>query len=95
MGTFEGLTRFDGVDFTVFDLGNTPELKSNYIEALIEDRRGNLWIAVDGGGLVRYKDGKFYPYTKIEGLASNIATSLFEDSAGNIWIGTENGVSVL
>ncbi len=94
MGTFEGLARFDGVDFTVFDLGNTPELKSNYIEALIEDRRGNLWIAVDGGGLVQYKDGKFHRYSKIEGLASNIATSLFEDSAGNIWIGTENGVSV-
>jgi ligand-binding sensor domain-containing protein/signal transduction histidine kinase len=94
IGTYEGLARFDGVDFTVFDLGNTPELKSNYIQALIEDRRGNLWIAVDGGGLVRYKDRKFYRYSKTEGLASNILTALFEDSDGHLWVGTENGLSV-
>src|SRR6185503_10070092 len=34
IGTEEGLARFDGVKFTVFDKQNTPELKSNYIRNL-------------------------------------------------------------
>src|SRR5688572_19614976 len=35
IGTEEGLARFDGVRFTVFDKQTTPELKSNYIRALL------------------------------------------------------------
>ena len=31
LGTFGGLTRFDGVKFTIFNTGNTPGLKSNRI----------------------------------------------------------------
>src|ERR1700727_1832326 len=39
-GTELGLARFDGVRFTVFDRKNTPELKSNVIQALAEDAEG-------------------------------------------------------
>src|SRR5262245_39345137 len=34
LATEEGLVRFDGVRFTVFDEGNTPGLRSRNIEAL-------------------------------------------------------------
>ena len=96
IGTYEGLARFDGVEFTSFNLGNTKEMKSNYVRALIEDKKGNLWIGIDGGGLVRYSDKKFYYYSEAEGFKGNIVISLFEDSAGNIWIGSEDGgLSVL
>ncbi len=91
MGTFEGLVRFDGVDFTVFDLGNTKELTSNYVRALIEDRDGNLWIGIDGGALVRYKDHKFQRYSKEDGLEGVNLTALHEDPEGKIWIGSEDG----
>ena len=40
IGTEEGLARFDGVKFTVFDKQNTPEIKSNYIRSLLADRQG-------------------------------------------------------
>jgi ligand-binding sensor domain-containing protein len=40
----EGLARFDGVRFTAFDTSNTPEIKSNNIQALFVDRAGTLWI---------------------------------------------------
>ena len=36
-GTELGLVRFDGLRFTVFDKSNTPELKSNVVDALLED----------------------------------------------------------
>lgn len=95
-GTFEGLARFDGVDFTVFDSVNTPEMKSNFVRALLEDRAGNLWIGIDGGGLLRRTDNQFTRYSKSEGLPSDNVISLLEDRAGNLWIGTDgSGLSVL
>src|SRR5467141_1976031 len=41
--TFDGLVRFDGVRFTVFDKSNTPAITNNRITALYEDRDGTLW----------------------------------------------------
>src|SRR5208337_1104528 len=42
LGTEEGLVRFDGLRFTVFDQGNTPELTSVYIRTLLEAHDGSL-----------------------------------------------------
>src|SRR6266702_759237 len=44
-GTFNGLVRFDGVKFTVFDPANTPQLPSAGIVSLHLDRRGWLWVS--------------------------------------------------
>src|SRR5262245_26419264 len=51
LGTQEGLVRFDGVRFAVFDKRNTPELRHGYVSSLLEDRAGSLWIGTVGGGL--------------------------------------------
>jgi ligand-binding sensor domain-containing protein len=48
VGTWGGLARFDGVRFTVFDRGNTPALKNNYIYALYEDSEGSLFTTKEG-----------------------------------------------
>src|ERR1044071_2686420 len=62
IGTEEGLARFDGVKFTVFDKQNTPEIKSNYIRSLLADRQGALWIGT-AQGLLRMLNGKFTLFT--------------------------------
>jgi len=91
LATEEGLVRFDGVRFTVFDRKNAPALRSKNIRALLVDREGALWIGTSGGGLSRLKDGEFSTYTVKEGLSNEVILSLFEDSTGNIWIGTDGG----
>src|ERR1700733_10601623 len=63
LATEEGLVRFDGLRFTVFDKENTPSLQANDIRALLVDRLDNLWIGTNGGGLSRYKDGTFTTFT--------------------------------
>lgn len=92
-GTFEGLARFDGVNFKVFDNTNTAELKSNWIRSLAEDRNGNLWIAVEGGGLVQYRKGQFTHFSESEGLPSAVVRILLTHSSGDVWIGTDRVLS--
>ncbi|MEK7670244.1 MAG: two-component regulator propeller domain-containing protein, partial [Bacteroidota bacterium] len=43
LATLEGLVRFDGAVFTVFNKRSIPTLKSNRIWCLLEDRNSNLW----------------------------------------------------
>src|SRR5262245_36563831 len=51
VGTPDGLARFDGVRFTVFNKVNSPGLPSNRIRALYEDGDGDLWIGSQDGRL--------------------------------------------
>lgn len=93
--TGNGLVRFDGVRFRVFDSGNTPGLISNRYTAfaLREDNRGTLWAGTIDGGLVRYRDGVFKTFTTRDGLPNNRVLRIDEDAEGVIWIVTEEGLA--
>ena len=91
-GTSEGLVRFDGIKFKVFNTSNTSQLKSNDIIALKEDSSGNLWIGTNGGGLTKFINGDFVNYSQKNGLPSSIVLSLCEDRNDNLWIGTDSGL---
>jgi ligand-binding sensor domain-containing protein/signal transduction histidine kinase len=93
IGTEEGLARFDGVRFTVFNKQNTVQLKSNYIRTLLADRRGALWIGT-AEGLVRLFEGKFTAFTTDEGLPSNTIQAVYEDREGNLWVATATGLGL-
>jgi len=92
IATDEGLVRFDGLRFTVFDRQTTEAMRSNGMQTLLEDQAGNLWVGTDGG-LLRYRDGHFTGYQISDGVASDKISSLTEDRAGNLWVGTPDGLS--
>ena len=94
IGTEEGLARFDGVKFTVFDKQNTPAIESNYIRSLLADRQGGLWIGT-AQGLVRMANGKFTLFTRDDGLPSETIQAVYEDRESNIWVATANGLGLL
>lgn len=88
-GTEEGLARFDGVYFTIFNESNTPALSSNYIYCLFEDSRRNLWIGTVGSGLLTYQNGTFKRYDKNDGFDADVVQCIAEDHDKNLWIGTD------
>src|SRR6476619_4464568 len=45
--TFDGLVRFDGLRFTVFNSANSEELPSNRIIQVNEGRDGSLWLITE------------------------------------------------
>jgi ligand-binding sensor domain-containing protein/signal transduction histidine kinase len=95
LGTEEGVARFDGIRFTIFDKRSVKQLLNNTILALYEDRRGTLWIDTHGGGITSYKYGNFNTYTTKEGLVNDRVRTIYEDRDGNLWIGTAAGLNCL
>jgi hypothetical protein len=66
-------------------------LKYAEVNALLQDRAGNLWIATwDGGGVSKYAGRTITNYSVTQGLSSEHVFSLLEDRNGNIWIGTDH-----
>jgi diguanylate cyclase (GGDEF)-like protein len=91
VGTLEGLARFDGLRFTVFDRGNTPELPHNDVQALHEDGAGRLWIGTWGGLAVR--EGGNIRAVALPGDAAGVpVNAIAEDERGDLWIATPRGL---
>src|SRR6202012_4718579 len=67
LATDGGLVRFDGIDFTLFDRRNTPQLRSNLIGALAQTPDGTLWAAT-ADGLVRRSQGSLQVLGTANGL---------------------------
>jgi signal transduction histidine kinase/ligand-binding sensor domain-containing protein/DNA-binding response OmpR family regulator len=95
-GTAEGVARFNGRQFTLFDRSNTPEIKNNEVGVLLTDGTDDgMWIGTSYGGLTHYSRGQFRTYTRNDGLPDNRVTALASDNRGTLWIGTSKGLAVL
>ena len=69
IGTDDGLARFDGYEFTLFNKSN-GDLPSNSITALAATPDGSLWIGTSDG-LAQYANKRFRTYTRQQGLTDN------------------------
>ncbi|MCZ6679071.1 MAG: SpoIIE family protein phosphatase [Candidatus Poribacteria bacterium] len=66
-------------------------LAGGNVRAILEDKRGNLWIATDGDGVSRYDGQSFRNLTKQDGLAENFVRAILEDTKDNLWFATWGG----
>ncbi|HMN26513.1 MAG TPA: two-component regulator propeller domain-containing protein [Caldilineaceae bacterium] len=97
-GTAEGLARYDGYDFTLYqsDADNPQSLSNNVVWALYEDHEGSLWVGTEGG-LNRFDPtlGRFTRYQhdpdNPQSLSDDIVLSIYEDRQGVLWVGTMQG----
>ena len=94
IATSRGLTRFNGIKFTQPDQDQIEQLHASDMKSLIEGSDGSLWIGTDGGGLLRYSDGKFRVFTVNDGLPDHSITALAKDAEGRIWIGSPGELCV-
>jgi len=63
------------------------------INAILCDKKGVVWFATEGEGVLRYENKNFTQLTKKDGLLNNIVTSLVELPTGEVWIGTASGIN--
>lgn len=91
LGTLNGLVRFDGSRFTVFDESTTPELGSSRIVSLFEDHGGELWIGTETAGIARLHAGRVTPLGIGEGSRGGRLMSACQDKLGAVWLYTADG----
>lgn len=62
ISTLDGLARFDGVRFTVFDKGNTRGIVNNRFTCVMVDKDGALWASTENNVVTVYRNGTFESY---------------------------------
>ena len=86
IGSQNGLARFDGARFVVFDPDNTPALKSSRISFLHVDSQQRLWVTSEFGDIAYLQDGVFKGFNASDGVPEYGFRAVHEDRAGTIWL---------
>jgi signal transduction histidine kinase/ligand-binding sensor domain-containing protein len=86
LGTRNGLARFDGVHFTVFDESTTSNLSSIQTVKLFEDSRSNLWIGTESAGAMLVTNGQIFKVNIGQGRREGHLVSICEDPVGAVWL---------
>ncbi len=91
IGTYNGLSRFDGERFVTFHPVNTPELSQARIQGLYVDVEGTLWINTFRGGLTSYRDGVFRAEWKEDSQYFDLHTVMATSSSNTVTFVTQFG----
>ena len=93
LATNEGLVRFDGAQFTVFNTTNAPQLPSNRFATLTEEPPGYLWIGSDREDLALYHEGRFIGFDENARVVTHTVPVLAYGVGDTILVGTQDGIA--
>lgn len=88
--TFNGLLRFDGVNFKLYDVSNTPELPSNRITTITAGQGNSFWLTTEQHHLIHYEGGNF---TVFEGILNAQELQVVVDGDSLTWVLAQNRVN--
>ncbi|MBL4654220.1 MAG: T9SS type A sorting domain-containing protein [Bacteroidia bacterium] len=96
-GTQGGLAKFDGNNWVVYDTINS-DIPDNYVNAMIKDSSGNMWVATENGlGKLNIETETWKNYTsQNSGLPNDQVWSvMYEPGTKNLWAGTYQGIGIV
>ena len=93
IGTYDGLVRFDGVEFTTYSRSIDEKYDFASVRSLYQSSDESIWIGHNDEGITRLSpNGEIKKYTTSDGLVNNKVNLICEDQENNIWVGTASGV---
>ncbi|MFT3896185.1 MAG: two-component regulator propeller domain-containing protein [Thermomonas sp.] len=90
LGTWEGLVRYDGLEFHVYDRGNTPAMQDNGVRSVRASPDGAVVVGTSRGGVSVKRGEQWRTWTMADGLAQDEIMDALLDRRGRLWVGTEN-----
>ncbi|MFB6257189.1 MAG: two-component regulator propeller domain-containing protein [Flavobacteriales bacterium] len=98
IGTQDGLNRFNGYEFTVFqkDPQDSSSISNNFVHSILEGPTGGVLVGTENGLDRFHRKGQGFEAIDFEDELRPTIRALEKDGKGNVWIGTlENGLFVL
>jgi len=89
IGTDAGLVSWNGAKLIRY-----PELDTQLVLTLLEDRNGTVWaggLGTPAGQLCAIRSGSAQCYGQ-DGTLGRMVLSLYEDNAGDLWAGAQSGL---
>jgi len=102
--TESGLNRYDGYTIHQYlrERGNPNALSNDHVWVVREDKEQNLWLATEGGGVVRWNRASDtftsfrHDAENSNSLASDEVRTLIINADGTLWVGTrDQGLDLL
>lgn len=91
-GTGDGVSHFDGTNWTNYDMSTDSGIVDNGIEAVAVASNGDVWIGTSFGVSV-YDGTTWTGYTSADGLGNEQIKYIAEGQSGKIWFATISGLS--
>jgi signal transduction histidine kinase/ligand-binding sensor domain-containing protein/DNA-binding response OmpR family regulator len=94
-GTWDGINRFDGHNFTVYKSrpGDTSSLRNNRIDEIVEDKGGYLWLKAYDNSIYRF-DKRTEQFLLIGGVSTESGKPVYNKivltHTGQMWLLTKN-----
>ena len=100
-GTFSGMLykySHDRDEFTPYTppADQRPLVFQRPINDMYADEEGKIWLATEGGGLIRFNPAlkNFKAWRESDGLVMDVCNRILPDKQGKIWIGSYEGFTI-
>ena len=84
--------------YTLSEITMQDGLPHVFVDDVVKDSRGYLWLSTMGGGVSRYDGYEFVGFntnTNEHKLKSNFVSYLCEDKFGRMWVAGDSGIDVI
>ena len=78
-------------DGQVNHLTEASGLPNGQLDCWFQDHERNVWLGLEGGGLVRLRPRQFHTLPRPDSAAGAVIRSVCEDTDGGIWLGGSDG----
>lgn len=91
--TYDGIVRFDGLEFKVYNHANTPEMPQNRAVFMFKQEGTGIWITLENEGVLLIDENhNFTHFDEEDGFTTANSTFIKEDSKGQLWFATFDGL---
>lgn len=98
-GTQEGLNKYDGVNFTIYQpkYNDPTAISSGWIYSITEDDLGNIWVGTQNGvNVLDVETNTFSHFTAgsdYNSINDSVVRVVHKDRKGTIWVATRKGIN--
>ncbi|WP_198137503.1 sensor histidine kinase [Terriglobus sp. TAA 43] len=92
IATLNGIAKFDGVHFQIFDKSNTPGITSNRFVGMSRGPGEDLWFTSEDGNVMLRRGTKFRTMGEQDGMRPRSVEAITGTPQGQVWVESDGKV---